>query len=246
MIMMNRKKYVFILMVVVSFLNAQIFAFSQQDNRTFRAVKKQAKIIWQDHRISFYCDCTYDAQLTVSHSSCGYQPQDMKRANRIEWEHLVPVSWFGHQRPCWKQAICQSKKGKPYSGRNCCEKVDDEFRMMYTDLHNLVPVIGEVNKARQYFRFAEMPDNLSNYNGCEIKISEALKKVEPKTRLKGMIARAYLYMQKTYDFKLNKQQNKLFHRWNQKNPPDEWEQTWNQRIMDIQGTDNTFISAFEY
>jgi len=240
----NSKIYILLLFALVIFPSIQSVAFSQEEYRTFREVKKQAKIIWQDHRISFYCGCDYDKQLFVSHSSCGYRPQDTKRANRIEWEHLVPVSWFGHQRPCWKQKICRSKKGELYNGRNCCEKVDDEFRMMYTDLHNLVPVIGEVNKARQYFRFAEMPDNLSNYHGCEIKIDETLKKVEPKAHLKGAIARAYLYMQKTYDFKLNQQQNKLFRLWNKQHPPDEWERIWNQRIKQAQGTDNTFISDF--
>tara|TARA_R110002110_G_scaffold415857_2_gene658537 strand:- start:21134 stop:21874 length:741 start_codon:yes stop_codon:yes gene_type:complete len=240
------KKIASILILILLFCCVSVYA--KNESRTFRDVKKQAKIIWQDHRVSFYCSCPYDTQLRVDHSACGYKPQDMKRANRIEWEHLVPVSWFSQQRPCWKQTMCKTQKGKAYSGRNCCEKVDAEFRLMYTDLHNLVPAVGEVNKARQYFRFVASTDDavVRNYNGCNIQINELQKKVVPADSVKGMIARAHLYMQKTYDFKLSRQQNKLFLYWHKQYPPTEWERIWNQRVMAIQGTDNSYISQYDF
>ena len=212
--------------------------------QTFREVKQQAKAIWQDHRITFYCGCTFNKQMSVNHASCGYQPLDRQRAKRVEWEHLVPVSWFGHQRPCWREPLCKNKKGKYYYGRDCCEKIDPEFRKMYFDLHNLVPAIGEVNKARQNYRFVDLHLQKKYFQGCELYINDDLRIVVPKDKLKGVIARAHLYMAKQYGFKLSRAQRTLFKKWHRQYPPSNWEKQWNQRVRIVQGTDNTYISRF--
>lgn len=40
----------------------------------------------------------------VDLASCGYQVRKQQnRAERIEWEHIVPAWVFGHQRQCWQQ-----------------------------------------------------------------------------------------------------------------------------------------------
>ena len=233
------------LIIVILFCSFKVVSAATIKIDNFYDVKKQAKIIWQDHRITFYCGCSFDKHLNVNHASCGYAPQDMKRAKRVEWEHIVPVSWFGAQRPCWRDALCKHKNAKSYSGRNCCEKIDPEFRKMYYDLHNLVPAIGEVNKARQNYRFVELNVRDKIYNGCELYINDDLRIVVPKDELKGMIARAYLYMAKTYPFKLNKNSQKLFITWHKQYPPSAWEIEWNKRVKAVQGTDNVYISAFE-
>jgi deoxyribonuclease-1 len=124
--------------------------------KNFQEAKKQARIIWSSHPETIYCGCKYDKQLNIDHKSCGYEPEERKRANKVEWEHLVPASWFGKQKECWREPICEKKNGKKYKGRKCCEKIDGEFRKMHSDLHNLVPAIGEVNQARSDYRFGEI------------------------------------------------------------------------------------------
>lgn len=48
----------------------------------------------------------------VDLASCGYQVRKQQnRAQRIEWEHIVPAWVFGHQRQCWqnggRKIVCQ-------------------------------------------------------------------------------------------------------------------------------------------
>ena len=76
---------------------------------------------------TFYCGCTIKWQGKKGipdAKSCGYIPRKPVtnsgkknvRATRIEWEHVVPAYWFGHQLKCWQEG-----------GRKACKK-DKKFR----------------------------------------------------------------------------------------------------------------------
>lgn len=214
--------------------------------KNFQEAKRYARIIWSSNPETIYCGCKFDEQLNIDHKSCGYEPRDSKRANKIEWEHLVPASWFGRQRECWREPLCEKKNGKRYKGRKCCEKIDAEFRKMYTDLHNIVPAIGEVNQARNDYRFGEFyPESRGqkyNFHGCKIIIDTKYRIVEPRDEVKGLIARAHLYMASTYPFKLSVNQEEMFNRWNKTYPPTLWEIQWNNKIREVQGNDNFYIT----
>lgn len=195
--------------------------------------------MWQNNRQSFYCGCEFDESLEVNYASCGYMPVNEERAHRIEWEHLVPVSWFGHRRPCWQYA-----KKNGLNPRTHCEKHDKIFKKMHNDLHNLVPAVGEINQARGAYGFG-LVENPHPFNGCNIAIDCKNKKVEPKDSIKGVIARAHLYMEKQYgrkQFKLSHAQRKQYKIWDLCFPPLEWEKQWNANIFPIQKTDNKWIS----
>ena len=216
--------------------------------KNFQDAKKEARIIWSAHRLTVYCHCTFDKNLQINHTSCQYYPHHHPRAQRVEWEHIVPVSWFGNSLPCWRHPICDKKNGKKFKGRACCELKDIQFRKMYTDLHNLIPVIGEVNAARKNYRFTEFspltPEKHLSFHGCKIAISDAHRAVEPSDEIKGLIARAHLYMAHTYPFKLSKKQTTLFWHWNQSYPPSAWEREWNKKVTQVQGNDNLFITHY--
>ena len=84
---------------------------------------------------------------------CGLKARkNEKRSDRVEWEHVVPASWFGSHRTCWKDghALCGKKNGKPLKSRECCLKpgVDPDFQAAHNDPHNLFPAGGEVNGDR--------------------------------------------------------------------------------------------------
>lgn len=117
---------------------------------------------------------------------------------------------------------------------------------MYTDLHNIVPAIGEVNQARNDYRFGEFyPESREqkyNFHGCKIIIDTKYRIVEPRDEVKGLIARAHLYMASTYPFKLSVNQEEMFNRWNKTYPPTLWEIQWNNTIREIQGNDNFYIT----
>lgn len=213
---------------------------------TFREAKLLAKEIYRDHRFTFYCHCKYDKHNKVDLKSCGYKIQnDKKRAERLEWEHIMPVSLWGCNRACWKGALCVNKKGKAYGGRGCCEKIDKEFIKIEADLHNLVPEIGELNALRSNYRFGILPHiQKQQFGACCFKIDEETRRVEPRVEVRGMVARVYLYMSKIHHIHLSDSQRQLFEAWNRQYPPDDWEIERDKRIAQIQGNHNPYILEY--
>ena len=70
------------------------------------AKKKMYKQVYKDHEITFYCGCEY-ANKKPDLQSCDYdssQRSQASRAKRTEAEHIVPASWFGQGRACWRGA----------------------------------------------------------------------------------------------------------------------------------------------
>jgi hypothetical protein len=82
------------------------------------------------------------------------------------------------------------------------------------------------------------------FNGCDIIIDSSEKTVEPRDEIKGLVARAHLYMAKTYSITLEPGQDKIMQEWNQKYPPSEWEKEWNSKIFRVTGKNNSFITGF--
>ena len=86
---------------------------------------------------TLYCGCQWEwtgkSGGRIDLNSCGYRVRSqVTRAERIEWEHIVPAWVFGHQRQCWQNG-----------GRKNCVGEDPVFRVMEADLHNLAPSVGE-------------------------------------------------------------------------------------------------------
>ncbi len=212
--------------------------------KTFAEAKKAARVLYKDHRITFYCGCRYDKHSRkVDLESCGYKVvKNKKRAERLEWEHIVPVSLWGQSLECWNEAICCDENNSCYKGRNCCRKIDSAFAKMEADLHNLVPAIGEVNARRSNFQFNFLPKIL-DVSG--LKIDAKTQQAEPDIRVRGAIARTYLYMADTYEIPLTVQQKELFLAWHADHPPEEWEVERDWRIANIQDHHNPYVSSFQ-
>ncbi len=59
---------------------------------SFSQAKRIAAKIYKNHKQTFYCNCQYNAKKQVNHRSCSYEiRKNKKRANRIEWEHVMPA-----------------------------------------------------------------------------------------------------------------------------------------------------------
>jgi deoxyribonuclease-1 len=188
--------------------------------QSFGEIKDKARRIYQDHQLTFYCGCSYTQKGkkgTPDLQSCGYQiRKDKKRATRIEWEHVVPAWELGHSLQCWKEGTRRSDT----TGRKHCRQENSEFWLMYSNLHNLVPAIGEVNGDRSNFSFTILEEE-SNYGECEVEIKRLKRQaqprgeVEPPEGVRGAIARIYLYMLDKYQFGLDVEQQEMFREWNE-------------------------------
>ncbi|MCE9679288.1 endonuclease [Shewanella sp. AS1] len=205
---------------------------------SFTQAKKVARLIYTQElsATSFYCGCDIDTSnknWQPDFNRCGYQVRkQQKRANRIEWEHIVPAWEFGHQRQCWQQG-----------GRKNCGKQDSEFTKMESDLHNLVPAIGEVNGDRSNYRFSQWNAKALQYGQCAMTVDFKDRKVEPPSYTRGQIARTYLYMQHTYGLKIASSQLKLFQAWDRSYPVDHLECQRDNAIAKHQGNHNPFVQA---
>ena len=90
------------LLILLSILFCSSQAFPQNTQITsFSKSKKLLLKLYKDNPVTLYCGCSYKGKKP-NFSSCGYIPKkDNKRANRIEWEHIVPVHSFGQSFSEW-------------------------------------------------------------------------------------------------------------------------------------------------
>jgi deoxyribonuclease-1 len=220
--------------------NNTIDSFSEAKRVLYTKVYKAN----EDHK-TFYCGCDIERQgkkLIPDLKSCGYKVRKERnryRAERIEAEHIVPAAHIGYQNKCMIEN--KSRKDK----RNFCEKNDPNFMKAYTDLHNLVPSIGEVNMDRSNFRFTTMNETDFVYGKCDMKIDFKGKRVTPPENVRGDIARTYLYMSDRYDIRISDGQRKMFDVWNKQDPVDQWEIEKNKRIKSVQGNSNPYIENLD-
>ena len=234
----------FFLSITISFLLTQSIILSQNTTITsFSKTKKQLAIVYQDNPITLYCGCSFKGK-TPDFSSCGYIPKkNNKRANRIEWEHVVPAYVFGIFFSEWTvgHPKCVKKNGKKYKGRRCASKVNKEFKRMEADMFNLFPAIGEVNGLRSNYPMTIIEGEEREFGKCDVEIKR--RRVEPREEVRGEIARTYMYMDSVYPGKgiISKKNRSMFEEWNRSDPVDEWEYERVRRIEKIQGNRNEIV-----
>ena len=215
--------------------NTQITSFSKS--------KKLLRKLYKDNPVTLYCGCSYKGKKP-NLSSCGYIPKkNNKRANRIEWEHVVPVHVFGQSFSEWRDGHpkCVLENGTKFKGRKCTEKVSEEYRRMQAEMFNLYPAIGELNGRRSNYSMAIIKGEKREFGKCDVEIKN--KKVEPRESIRGEIARTYIYMDSVYPGRgiISKKNRKLFDAWNKSDPVDQWECERARRIERIQGNRNEVV-----
>ena len=238
----------------VDISGAKVYVYNPDilGNMIFKDISSAKKELWKIYEKNpetFYCGCEISDKQPV-HSSCGYMDSSPFSYD-IEWEHIVPISTLAKNTPAYLRGNnkCILENGKRYRGRKCASKIDERFQAMESDLYNLVPVIGTVNRMRSNFRFAEIDGEQQALKGCDFKIGEVVesrkrkKAVEPRDQIKGFIARVYLYMTYAYrnEFRMWGDEKELMENWNKNFPPDEWECERGQLIELIQGNRNPVL-----
>ncbi len=226
-------------------------AFAQSPER-FATAKKLLAGIHEDigHLQTLYCGCPYVRTSRsggdIDREACGLEARkNEKRSDRVEWEHVVPASWFGSHRTCWKDghALCGKKtNGKPLKGRECCLKpgVDPDFQAAHNDPHNLFPAGGEVNGDRSANPYGTVEGEPRRYGACDFEIGGKPRVAEPTTHVRGEIARAMLYMSQRYRADVRMTRETLLD-WHEADPPDGWELERAKRIEAATGLEHPYI-----
>ncbi len=222
-------------MKIINFLIViLLFTIGANGNSFSKTKKILLKKVYFDNQYTFYCGNPYEIKqiegkekaLTIKDKKYFSSKDDSffsfwndnPRAKVVEWEHVMPVERFARDLPCWKDG-----------GRKACKK-DETFRVMESDMNNLVPAIGEINSDRSNFSFANKLPKKGHYRNCEFEIDFKNKKVFPKKEIRGDIARIYFYMSKTYNIKLSKDEIKMFEKWDEQDSISSWEKIKSERI----------------
>lgn len=183
------------------------------------------------HLETLYCGCPYKIAGSsggeINRTACELKARrNVQRASRVEWEHVVPASWIGRKRECWVRGdqLCVDANGSSYRGRRCCAKkgVDPEFVAAYTDMHNLFPVVGEINADRSNHSFGEVTGEDRKYGKCDFEVGERPRVAEPAKSVRGEVARAMLYMMNTYSVDVGMTEEEL-RAWHEADLPESWE-----------------------
>jgi deoxyribonuclease-1 len=235
--------------VIVLLASAQAISIAHArgntTNQSFNKAKKYLeREVYFDHRQTIYCAAAFDANKLVIPPKGFTTDKYVKRAKKIEWEHVVPAENFGRTFVEWRDgnSACMDSKGNDFKGRKCAEKVNFDYRYMQSDMYNLFPAIGAVNARRSNYNFTVLSNTDNSFGSCAMKIED--RKAEPPTIARGSIARAYLHMQSAYPrYKMSRQQSQLMNAWDKQYPVDQWECLRTHRIEAIQGNENTVVKA---
>lgn len=221
---------------------AIVFAAGNERIQSFSQAKKiLEREIYADHRVTLYCGAKFDERKRVELPAGFMTPKHAARAERVEWEHVVPAENFGRAFVEWREGadVCVDNRGKAFKGRRCAEKANAQYRYMQADLYNLYPAIGAVNAMRSNYRYSMLGDGVpATFGSCSMKIDG--RRAEPPEAARGTIARTVLYMADVYRgvYRLSNQDRRLMEAWDRRYPVDAWECTRARRIEAIQGNPN--------
>jgi deoxyribonuclease-1 len=223
---------------------------AQDHPKNFKAAKKALAKLHEGTHTTFYCGCNYKIQPKQSDAiemdSCNLSPRKSeKRANDLEWEHIVPASWFHEGRWCARDEVrevfCKSSSGTVSDARKCCDKLDSKYRAFESDLYNLRPAAGEINGDRSNRRYGEVTGEGRSYGACDMEVSFESDLAEPATSVRGNVARAVFYMAERYGFRLSREEMAMYQRWHEADPVDAAERDLAERTATVQGNRNRFV-----
>jgi len=170
-------------------------------------------------RNTFWNDLYPDGGWTL-YCQERFQP-GQRRGMQIE--HVYPASWMADHLGCGGRSKCQKTKGP----------VGELFHKMEADFHNLWPALIQSNQVRKNYKFAELDGErwLNSFCDLEVRGKGKATLVEPSPRARGQIARAHLYMHRTYGLPIN---HELMLKWDAEYPITDDELRRNRVIEGLQ------------
>ncbi len=181
-----------------------------------------------------YCGCalySFNNHLYFDNKNCTYEILNHRqRGKRLELAHIVPPSLYAKDLPCKNK--CREENNKTFIKRDI-------------DLHNIFPFLGELTSIRLSYKFVEklkVQGLHIKYGNCVFDIDKVHKEIVPPDISRGIIARAYLYMNQTYKLNIKSSEIDLFTKWDKIHKVTKEECARNKAIYDVQGNYNDFIS----
>jgi len=227
--------------ILFLFISIMLLArgYDAPDNRS--QAKNLLKMIDLDYKIARLSGCsyTYDTTSCMDKTIVDMSTCDVKDENQtIKWMQVVTDTFFGRNMACMNEKICtnvftKAKFGSPM----CCRRVNTTYKKMEADLFNLIPVLSEVASKRGTRTFSDV--RYPSFSVGTLRFDA--NSLEPSDKVKGDIARVYLYMDKRYGLELSKHQKEVFKKWHRLDPVDAHECVVAKIILKVQGGHNTLV-----
>jgi len=246
---------------ILGLLLISTLAFSAYIPKNFTKAKEMSVRLYYTYQMqSFYTDTSLKPIVYIATKKFPYKStltlqlgmikspytgdKYVARGQKIEWEHIVPASWFTTVNKeiydAWYNGDdkCVTSSGKSYKSRKCAEKVSLLFNQMESDMYNLVPVIGALNAMRRDKPFGIIDGEVREF-GETIDVEITSKMIEIMPSKRGDVARVMLYMNKKYGVQFPDHNNTIdmLNEWDLSDPEDEddWEYQKKQILKDTYG-----------
>lgn len=173
----------------------------------------------------------------VDTKSCSVQEDN----ETMRWMQIVPDTFYGRYKACMIEKPCINVFTKePFGSPLCCRRIDPQYRAMEADLFNLVPVVTSLAVLQKGRIFGEVKTATERLG--DVKFDENY--IEPPAKVKGNVARVYLYMQERYGLDLTQKQRRLFLKWHKEDRADDKECKLAKTFQKIQGGVNPWLEKW--
>ena len=193
---------------------------------------------YQDQRKTFLCEQPFTQKGKVNLKYCQRCP---KIESNIQWMPVVSHQQLANQLNCFNNKICINKQNKTFKGLKCCFEHDTNYRKASLDLHNFVPELSYIKQQRRHFSFGTISGKADRTTDCTVHVDTKAKVIHTPKNVRGMVARAYLYMRKEYYLHLSDEEVALYQMWHREYPASSWEKVRNEKIFAIQGNRNPYV-----
>lgn len=206
---------------------------------SFEISKTILRDFYKDTEVSFYCPCSMSSARNIQ-GECLDVKIYSRRRNIVEWDHILPMSLYKNFFSEWEHGSDQCKK----KGRNCARQMSSFFNKIEADLYNIIPTQGSFNAFKGNLLFSEGNSYEHKRYFCSFCtiIKQNKKIVLEESYIRGVVARAILYMNDTYIEILPDELKALYLTWHEKHPPEEDECKRHFFIQQIQNTQNTYLN----
>lgn len=171
---------------------------------------------------TIYLGCKIDRRLEIDINNCkernAYTIPFLSN-KKINFEHVVPSSRIKRHVGCTRP-------------RQWCANNHSEFKRCYGQLRNIYPVIPIVNLVRGSSNLNKVHGGDNVFKGIDIKFEineDGDRVIEPPNRVKGLVARSYLYMDKIDCISLSYLDKTTYEKWNLSYPVSRKERLKNAR-----------------
>ena len=141
-------------------------------------------------------------------------------------DYIYPARLMREYLGCSSEQECQARR--------------PEYRMMTSDLHNIVVVSSDLALKRGFLPFGEVAEADTTQSFCNANVGKQF--IQPPPSRRGDVARIILYMQQTYGLPPALDAATLAN-WEAGDPADESEQSRDRSIAALQGNANPFIPS---